>query len=88
MSEAVHIKRMVIKLGHQLESMASRDISLAVAFDILAKKSASIEEMVIVEVMREVYTEMQERGIHPMLRGPHADSSTRSARTSAMALSR
>jgi len=88
MSQPVHIRHTVSKLGRQLESMIGKHITLNVAFDILAKKSSSIEEMVVVEVMREVYLEMQERGIHPALRGPHADSSTLSARTPAMALSR
>lgn len=88
MSQAVHIRHTVNKLGRQLEFLVARQVSLNVAFDILAKKSASIEEMVVVEVMREVYLEMHERGIHPALREAQADSSTRSARTPAMALSR
>ena len=88
MGSEVHIKQTVIKLGRQLERMASNDISLSAAFDILAKKCASIEEMVVVEVMREVYMEMHENGIHPILTGDHADSNTLSARTPAMAFSR
>ena len=88
MGTTVHIKRTVIKLGRQLERMANKDISLSIAFDILAKKSASIEEMVVVEVMREVYMEMQENGVHPMLSRAHAEARTLSARTPAMALSR
>lgn len=88
MGNGIHIKRTVVKLGRQLERMAEKEVSLSVAFDILAKKSASIEEMVVVEVMREVYSEMQEKGIHPIITGIHADSRTLSARTPAMALSR
>ncbi len=88
MGNAVHIKRTVIKLGRQLERMASKDISLGIAFDILAKKSSSIEEMVVVEVMREVYSEMQENGVHPIISRSHADARTLSARTPDMALSR
>jgi hypothetical protein len=85
---AIHIKHTVRRLGHQLERMTSKDITLGTAFDILAKKAAGIEEMVVVEVMREVYLEMQENGLHHLIAKHHADSSTRSARTSAMALSR
>jgi hypothetical protein len=88
MSQAIHIRHTVNKLGRQLEFLVARQVSLSVAFDILAKKSSNIEEMVVVEVMREVYLEMQERGIHPTLGSAHADSSTLSARTPAMALSR
>ena len=88
MGHAIHIKRTVVKLGRQLERMAAKDISLNVAFDILAKKSASIEEMIVVEVMREVFMELQENGLHPMLSGTHADSKTLSARTPSMAFSR
>jgi hypothetical protein len=88
MGDVIHIKRTVQRLGHQLERMADKDISMATAFDILAKKAASIEEMVVVEVMREVYLEMQENGVHLLISRNQADSSTRSARTPAMALSR
>ena len=88
MGNGIHIKRTVIKLGRQLERMASKDISLSTAFDILAKKSGSIEEMVVVEVMREVYLEMHENGVHSMITRGHADSRTLSARTPDMALSR
>ena len=87
MSHAVHIRHTMNKLGRQLEFMACRHISLSVAFDILAKKSQSIEEMVVIEVMREIYLEMRERGIDA-LETRYADSSTRSARTPATALSR
>jgi hypothetical protein len=88
MSNAVHIRHTVNKLGRQLEFLVARQVSLGVAFDILAKKSTSIEEMVVVEVMREVHLELAERGIHPSQPAAQADSSTRSARTPLMAFSR
>jgi hypothetical protein len=87
MSNGIHIKQTVTRIGRQLERMAHHAISIDIAFDILAKKSQSIEEMVVIEVMREIYLEMQGRGIEP-LQTRYADSSTRSARTPATALSR
>ena len=83
----VHIKQTVIRLGRQLERMAAHTITLNIAFEILSKKAQSIEEMVVIEVMREVYLEMESRGLNPLIER-QADSSTRSARTPAMALSR
>jgi hypothetical protein len=88
MSQPIHIKYTVVRLGRQLERLVGEQFSLDAAFDLLAKKSASIEEMVVVEVMREVYLEMHENGMYPIPDSSQADSSTRSARTSAMALSR
>jgi hypothetical protein len=87
MSNVLHIKHTVTRLGRQLERMANHAISLNIAFEILAKKAKSIEEMVVIEVMREVYLEMEERGIDTM-HALQADSSTRSARTPAIAFSR
>jgi metal-dependent HD superfamily phosphatase/phosphodiesterase len=87
MSQSTHMKQTIHRIGRQLERMAHHTISLSVAFEILAKKATSIEEMVIVEVMREVYLEMRERGIDPIFMG-YADSNTRSALTPANALSR
>ena len=86
-TQANHLKQTIHRIGKQLERMAHHTISLNIAFEILAKKAASIEEMVIIEVMREVYMEMQERGIDPFFSN-YADSSTRSARTPVKALSR
>lgn len=87
MSTATHIKHTVIRIGKQLERMARHDVSIGIAFDYLANRATSIEQMVVIEVMREVYLEMRERGIDPLPHA-HADSSTRSAFTPASALSR
>jgi hypothetical protein len=87
MSNGIHIRQTVHRIGRQLERMAHHTISIDIAFDILAKKSQSIEEMVVIEVMREIYLEMRSRGIDA-LEMHYADSSTRSARTPATALSR
>jgi hypothetical protein len=85
MKEIFHIRRTVHNIGRQLEQLAGNNVNLNRAFDILAKKSQSIEEMVVIEVMREVYQEyLEQREIAAI----QADSKTRSARMPAMALSR
>jgi hypothetical protein len=68
-----------------LEQLAGNHVNMNRAFDLLAKRSKTVEEMVVIEVMREVYQEYIEQRT---LNGIHADSSTRSARMPAMALSR
>lgn len=85
MKEIFHIRRTVHDIGRQLEQLASNHVNMMRAFEILAKRSDTIEEMVVIEVMREVYQEYIEQRTLSEL---HADSSTRSARMPAMALSR
>ena len=79
------IRTTVQRVGRQLEQLAGREVALNRAFDILSGKARSIEEIVVVEVMREVYQEQADATV--MLRA-YADSSTRSARMPSMALSR
>ena len=77
------IKSTVKKIGDQLEQMSDREISITRAFDILAKKAGSIEEIVVIEVMREVYDEMAaNNGVL------YADSKIRSARMPSIAFNR
>lgn len=85
MKEIFHIRQSVHRIGRQLEQLAHNHVQMSRAFDILAQKSHTIEEMVVIEVMREVYQEYQEQRALAALQ---ADSSTRSARMPAMALSR
>jgi len=79
------IRRTVQRMGKRLQSLAEHDVPMTRAFDILAAKARTIEEIVVVEVMREVYEEMMDG---EMTRLAYADSSTRSAWMPAMALSR
>jgi len=85
MREVLMIRRTVHRIGRQLQQLIERDVPMTRAFDILSRKAATIEEIVVVEVMREVY---QETVDSEMQRIAYADSSTRSARMPAMALSR
>ena len=85
MREVLMIRQTVHRIGRQLQQLIERDVPMTRAFDILSHKAATIEEIVVVEVMREVY---QETVDSEMQRIAYADSSTRSARMPAMALSR
>ena len=90
------IRQTVQHLGSQLERLAGQEIGMTRAFDILSGKARSIEEIVAVEVMREVYQEQCRlrdgdalpAACEPVYAGTYADSSTRSARMPSMALSR
>ena len=85
MREVTMIRRTVRKVGKQIEQLAERGISMGTAFDILARKAGSIEEIVVVEVMREIHNDLVEgQGVW----ADYAESSTRSARMPSMALSR
>ena len=85
MREVFMIRRTVQKIGKQLEQLVEREVPMTRAFDILSAKARSIEEIVVVEVMREVYQEIIDGEI---MQAAYADSSTRSARMPAMAFSR
>ncbi len=85
MREVLMIRRTVQKIGKQLEQLAEREVPMTRAFDILSKKAKSIEEIVVVEVMREVYQEVVDG---EMVFTAYAGSNTRSARMPSMALSR
>jgi len=79
------IRRTVQKMGKQLEQLSEKGVTLNTAFDILSRKAGSIEEIVVVEVMREVY---QEVDMHDGISANYADSNTLSARIPSMVLSR
>ncbi|HKI97352.1 MAG TPA: hypothetical protein VKB51_02645 [bacterium] len=85
MREMLMIRQTVRRIGKQLEQLIDHDVPMTRAFDILSNKARSIEEIVVVEVMREVY---QESVDGDAMRIAYADSSTRSARMPAMAFSR
>ncbi len=85
MREVTMIRRTVRRVGRQIEQLVERGISLSTAFDILARKAGSIEEIVVVEVMREIHSDMAEG---PGVWADYVESSTRSARMPSIALSR
>ncbi len=79
------IRKTVRKIGKKLEQLTEREIPMTRAFDILSKKAGNIEEIVVIEVMREVYQELLDGEMAVL---GYSDSSTRSAKTPSMALSR
>ncbi len=85
MRESIMIRRTVRRIGKQLVQLAERQVPMGRAFDILSSKAMSVEEVVVVEVMREVYREVY-AGDLPII--DYVVSSTRSARMPSMALSR
>ncbi len=80
-----HIRQTVHRIGRQLEKLSRQGLAMSRAFEIVARKAESVEEMVVIEVMREVFQEMSDPSLYPAL---YADSNTRSARMPSMALSR
>ena len=85
MNEVLMIRKTVRKIGKQLESLSQRNVPISRAFDILSRKAGNIEEVVVVEVMREVYQEILDG---EMILLAHAEPTTRTARIPSMALSR
>ena len=53
------INHTVQELGEQLERLMRFKMPINSAFDLLSKKAGSVEEQVVVEVMRESATELQ-----------------------------
>ena len=74
--EVLMIRKTVRKIGKKLEQLVARDIPMSRAFDILSKKAGHIEEIVVIEVMREVY---QELVLNQQADLSYAVSNTRSA---------
>ena len=80
------IRSTVNRIGRQLEQLSNNGVPINRCFDILSRKAHSIEELVVVEVMREVQSELRRSG--DVMAAGYADSSTRSARMPSMAFSR
>jgi len=51
------VKETVNKVGRHLEILATRRIPLASSLDLLGRQAKSVEEMVVIEVIREVIKE-------------------------------
>ena len=80
------IRSTVNRIGRQLEKLTNNGVPIARSFEILSRKAHTIEELVVVGVMREVHGELHRS--EDMAAAHYADSSTRSARMPSMALSR
>lgn len=78
------IRETVRQVAEKLEHLNQYDIPLERSFDLLGSRARSVEELVVIEVMRESLQEVRAQ----MAARYQADSSSRSARMSAMALRR
>ncbi len=58
------VKRTVKKIGQELENMSRRNIGPALALDLLERRSRSVEELVVIEVIREVLREAHRDEMH------------------------
>lgn len=52
------VRDTVQKMGRHLENLAEKRIPIGVSFDLLGRRARSIEEVIVIEVMREAYAEM------------------------------
>jgi predicted ATPase len=73
--EAGMVKSTVKKIGQDLENMSRRNIGPALALDLLERRARSVEELVVIEVIREVIREVRDDGRY----ADHAVSRVRSA---------
>lgn len=52
------VRSTVGKVGRNLERLMSKRLPVGASFNILERRAKTIEEMVVIEVMREVYVEL------------------------------
>lgn len=52
------VRSTVGKVGRNLERLVSRRLPVSASFNILERRAKSVEELVVIEVMREVYGEL------------------------------
>ena len=79
------IRHTVQRTAKKLDHLLSYDIPLSRVFDLLASRARSVEELVVVEVMRESSVEMAKESMELAVQ---ADSNSRSARMPSIALRR
>ena len=53
----------VNRIGIKLERLTRRDFSIAAALELMAQRARSVEEQVVIEVMREVYRDMNPEAV-------------------------
>ncbi len=79
------IRRTMHNVAKRLEHLLNYDISLSRSFDLLESRARTIEEMIVIEVMRESYREMKNEQMGTVI---HSETSSRSARMPSMAFRR
>lgn len=56
------VRTTVGKIGRNLERLTNKRLPVNASFNILERRAKSIEELVVIEVMREVYGEISNGG--------------------------
>ena len=56
------VRTTVGKVGRNLERLVSRRLPVSASFNILERRAKSVEELIVIEVMREVYGELAVTG--------------------------
>jgi hypothetical protein len=79
------IRNTIRNVARKLEHLSHYDIPVERCLDLIESHTRSIEEVVVCEVMRESYQEIAQQVPSFAI---HADSSSRTARTPAMAFRR
>ena len=82
------IRHTVHNLARKLEHLSSYQIPITRSLDLLERRARTIEEIVVIEVMRESFREMASHAAPGAMATDQADSSVRTARMPAMALRR
>ena len=52
------VRKTVHRVGRHLEILAGKQIPIQHSFDLLERRARSVEEAIVVEVMREAYAEV------------------------------
>ena len=58
LEEAIMVRSTVGKMGRNLELLVNKRLPVHASFRILERRAKTVEELVVIEVMREVYGEM------------------------------
>jgi hypothetical protein len=56
--EAKMVRNTVGKMGRNLERLVNKRLPVSASFNILERRAKTVEELVVIEVMREVYGEL------------------------------
>ena len=82
------IRHTLHNLARKLEHLSSYQIPITRSLDLLERRARTIEEVVVIEVMRESFRELASHVAQGAMQSVQADSSVRTARMPAMALRR
>lgn len=82
------IRSTVHNLARKIEHLSQYQIPIKRSLDLLEQRARTIEEIVVIEVMRESYLELASDVAQPAMRAIQADSSSRTARMPSMAFRR